>query len=245
MNTPARFCATLHNAAEDIRTMVTDLSGEIRIGLPYSVVEGLTLPLLKHVSEHMPRVRLSLSEGLSRNTFDALVRGDTDLAMFYNPNADARIETEPLVEEQIHCIGDPAMIGNTDAPIAFDVVCDLPVLLLRQGIYARAVVDRTGIMSQLRNIGALEINSVNGLAKAMMAGFGCTLGPLITFREHLTDGRLAARPIVEPGLTRTLHLGQLRGQSPTRLREESHRLIKTLLAREIADRRWRGHWVGN
>lgn len=235
----------LDNAAEDVRTMITELAGEIRIGMPYSVVEGLTLPILEHVSEHLPKVRLSISEGLSRNTFDALVRGDSDLALFYNPNADARIETEPLVEEQIHCIGNPDMLGTAHAPIPFDTVCDLPVLLLRQGMYARAVVARTGVMSRLRNIGALEINSVNGLAKAMMAGFGCTLGPLITFREYLADGRLTARPIIDPGLTRTLHLGQLRDQTPTRLREEMYSLVKTLLAEEIAAGRWRGTLVGD
>jgi len=225
-------------AEDDIRNQSDEVSGELSLGMAYSAIEGMALPLMARFAQDYPKVRLTLTEALSVNTQENLQSRQIDLGLFYNPQPDPRIDLQPLLEEQVHCVGAPALIGPAEVPISFDEVCDLPVLLLRQGHYARAHVDRSSLLGKLRNLAPLQLNSVRALTKALIAGLGCTLAPLVTFRDALDSGRLVYRPITDPDLSRTLYIGRLRDSRPTRLVEAATKVIRDVAAEEVRSGRW-------
>ncbi len=228
----------LQVAEQDIRQESDKIEGEIALGLPYSVMKGIGLPLMKAMLARFPDVKLSIVESLSVGTFDDLLASNVDISLFYNPQKDSRVTLQPVLEEDILCIGEAEIIGNSQQPIPFDDVAKHPVLVLRQGVSTRAVYDRPGLFNKLEKTAPFHLNSVNGITMGLLAGFGCTLAPHVLFAEHLKSGRLNARPITNPSLARNLYLGHLRDRPSTRLSETITELLFELVAHEVTSGRW-------
>ena len=225
-------------AEKDIRQAGDDIAGEISIGMAYSAVKAIGVPFMKTVLEKHPQVKLSLTESLSASTLMHLMAADVDLALVYNPPMDPLLVAEPVLEEQMVCVGRRDIIGNTDAPIRFDDLLALPIILLRQGISSRALLDDIGLLRKLEANAKLQMNSVHAIAGALVAGLGCVIGTTLFMREPLESGAVHARVICEPTLTRTLYLCHLADRPATFLMEKMRRLILGLIRDEITGGRW-------
>jgi LysR family transcriptional regulator, nitrogen assimilation regulatory protein len=72
----------------------------------------------------------------------------------------------------------------------------------------------------------------------LLAGLGCAVATKLFVQEQLAAGRLIAREVVEPTLTRTLYLCRLRNRPMTYAMEEIRRLILALIADQVGRRAW-------
>jgi LysR family transcriptional regulator, nitrogen assimilation regulatory protein len=230
-------------AEQDMRAESEQIAGEFAIGLPFSVMKGIGVPLMRAILTDYPRVRLSIVEGLSGSTHAALVSAEVDLALFYNPQKDQRITVQPVLEEEVLCVGRAAIITDSDDPMTFDDLTALPVLLLRHGASSRALIDRPGLLSRLEANMPLQLNSVSGITNGILAGLGCTLAPQVFVRDHLQSGELHARPIVAPALSRRLSLGYRRDYASNRLFEAMKRLILSLIEQEVRSGAWQARFL--
>lgn len=226
------------SAEQDLRQSSEIVAGDIALGIPFSAMKAVGLPLMQAVLKDYPRVRLSIVEGLSTHTFSDLLSSDVDISLFYNPQKDDRVTMQPVLEEDLMCVGKVSIIGSSDTPITFDEVSTLPTLLLRQGASTRAVIDRPGLLSKLEARVPLHLNSVNGIITGLLAGLACTLAPRVFVSEHLETGDLHARPIILPSLTRKLFIGQLKDRPPTHLTEAMIKLLQDLIAKEVHKGNW-------
>ncbi|MCG8492940.1 MAG: LysR family transcriptional regulator [Sneathiellales bacterium] len=233
----------VHSAEQDIREQSKDIAGDIAIGLPYTVMKAIGLPFMKKVIEDFPDVRLSIVESLSGGTFHNLLTAEVDIALFYNPQKDDRITTQQILAEEVLCVGKPDIIGASEDNLNFDEMMNLPVLLLRQGVSARAVIDRPGVLNRLEAQAPLHLNSVNGIMTGLLAGLGCTLAPHVFVSEHLANGTLHARPIDGPLLSRRLYIGHRTDQTPTLLFEAMTSLLLDLIRKEVMANRWQAEIV--
>lgn len=228
----------IQSAKQDIQQQSEEITGDIAIGLPYSAMKGIGLPLMQAVLKDYPNVHLSVVESLSGGIYNSLLSSDVDIGFFYNPQKDDRITMRPVLAEEILCVGKPAIIGETDADISFEELTTLPVLVLRQGASTRAVVDRPGLFNKLEARIPLELNSINGIVTGLLAGLGCTLAPRVFVSEHLATGALHARPIIKPDLTRNLYIGHLKDKPSTRVGEAMTDLLLGLISAEVNSGRW-------
>ena len=228
----------IKSAEQDMLRNAVEIAGEISVGLPYSVIQGIGVPLMKAIPELYPKVHLSIIEGLSDNTHTSLLSSEVDLALFYNPQKDRRITVEPVLTEEVFCIGKTSIISESDAPITFDELATLPLLLLRHGASSRAVIDRPTLLNQLAVNVPLKLNSVSGITSGLKSGLGCTLAPNIFVRDLLRDGTLHARPVVKPKLSRRLYLGYRRDYPSNRLFEALRVLILELISQEVYNGNW-------
>ncbi|WP_169566442.1 LysR family transcriptional regulator [Sneathiella limimaris] len=225
-------------AEQDVRNESEEISGDIAIGLPHSVMRAIGLSLMQSVLRDFPKVRLSVVESLSGGTFANLLSSEVDLALFYNPQSDERISMRALLQEEVLCVGKREIIGNSDKPLAFDELANLPVLLLREGLSTRAVVDRPGLLNKLEARIPLQLNSINGIMTGLKAGLGCTLAPQVFVAEDLEKGELHSRKLVGPTPTRRLYFGNLKERPSTRLMEAMTELILHLIFEEVDSGRW-------
>ncbi len=228
----------VQSATQDIKQESELISGEIAIGLPHSVMKAIGLPLMQTVLNDFPKVRLSIVESLSGGTFANLLSSDVDISLFYNPHKDDRVTMEPVLEEEVLCVGKPSIIGKTNAEMSFEELAGLPVLLLRQGVSARAVIDRPGLLNRLEAKVPLELNSINGIMTGLLAGLGCTLAPQVFVYEHLKSGALHARPVAIPDFSRHLYIGHLKDHPATRLTEAMTELLLGLIKTEVRNGNW-------
>jgi LysR family transcriptional regulator, nitrogen assimilation regulatory protein len=228
----------IQSAEQDIRQESDKIEGDIALGLPYSVMKAIGLPLMRTVIKDYPGVRLSLVESLSIGTFTSLLSSEADIAFFYNPQKDDRITMQRILEEKVLCVGKPDVIGKEKTDISFDELSALPVLLLREGVSTRAVIDRPGLISKLEARVPIHLNSVNGIIAGLLAGLGCTLAPHVFVSDHLSTETLHSRSITNPSLTRHLYIGHQKDRPATRLAEAITELLLNLISSEVR----RGNW---
>lgn len=234
----ARTILRAMSAAEaDLREDGREVAGDVAIGMAYSAVKAIGVTLLKRVLQDYPKVRLSLSESLSGATLQQLVNSEVDLAMVYNPPPDPNLRTHAVLKEDMVLLGRPDLLGGT-GPIRFDDMLDLPLIILRQGLSARALLDDGALRKRLEQHARVQMNSVSAMTGSLLAGMGNAIGTRHIMQEHLDAGTLIARPIVSPQLTRTLHMCEVSERAATFALEAVRRLCITLATNAVAS----GHW---
>jgi LysR family nitrogen assimilation transcriptional regulator len=235
----ARIILRAMAAAErEIRQGSRTVAGDISIGMANSGVKAIGVPLLRAVLSKYPALKLSLTESLSGATLMHLMASEVDLALVYNPPSEKDLVAEAVLEEQMFCVGTQRLVGKSRAPISFEDLTRLPLMTLVHGLSSRALLDDPVLLKRLEANAILHLNSITGMTGALLAGLGCAVATKLFAQEYLADGRLVAREVVDPKLTRTLYLCRLRNRPMTYAMEEMRRLILAL----IADRVGQGAW---
>lgn len=239
LNTHARaILRAMDAASRDLSAIRDTISGEIAVGLAHSAVRAIGVDLARRVLTDYPALKLTLAESLSGTTLTHLSAADVDVALVYNPPPTPLLRTRPLLEETMVLVGRRDIIGDTDDPITVDELIGLPIILLRQGVSARALLEDAALLRKLEARARLHMNSVHAIAGSLLAGLGCAIGTRLFMREHLDSGALHARPIVEPVLTRTLHLCDLANRPPTIALEAVRGLILDLVRATVETGTW-------
>ena len=235
----ARIILRAMAAAErDVMQGGNEISGEVSIGMANSAVKAIGVSLMQTVLSKYPNLKLSLTESLSGATLLHLMTSEVDLALVYNPPSDKDLVAEPVLEEQMFCVGTPEVIGTSRAPLAFEEFAKLPTILLRQGISSRALLDDPVLLKRLEANAILHLNSISGTIGALLAGLGCAVATKLFVRDQLRAGHLVAREVIEPKLTRTLYLCRLRSRPSTYVMEEMKRLMLSLIAEQVRSGTW-------
>ncbi|MGN6117243.1 MAG: LysR substrate-binding domain-containing protein, partial [Nitrobacter sp.] len=196
------------------------------------------VPLMRAVLSRYPDLKLSLTESLSGATLMHLMASEVDLALVYNPPLERDLMAEPVLEERMYCVGTAKLIGASNAPMTFDELTGLPLILLRHGLSSRALLDDPVLLKRLEAKAILHLNSISGTTGALLAGLGCAIATKLFAKEQLADRRLVAREVVDPKLTRTLYLCRLRNRPPTYVMEEMRRLMLSLIAEQVGLGAW-------
>lgn len=229
---------SMQSAGADIKDKQNEIAGEITVGFAHSAVKAIGVPLMQHVSETYPKLRLHLSEIFSGSATQQLVSSEVDVTLTYNPLPDSRFRFQPILEEEVVLVGRPEIVGGTD-PITFDELLELPLIILRQGLNARAVMDDTSLLRRIEENAQFQINSIAAIDGALLSGIGCLIGTNFILREHLDRGTLISRPIVQPTLNRILFVGELSDRPPTFAVEAIRQLCIDLTVEAVKSGRWR------
>jgi len=225
-------------AEREIKQGSGAIAGEISIGMANSGVKAIGVPLMRAVLSRYPDLKLSLTESLSGATLMHLMASEVDLALVYNPPLEKDLVAEPVLEERMYCVGTAKLIGASKAPMTFDELTNLPLILLRYGLSSRALLDDPVLLKRLEAKAILHLNSISGTTGALLAGLGCAIATKLFAKEQLADRRLVAREVVDPKLTRTLYLCRLRNRPPTYVMEEMRRLMLALIAEQVGVGVW-------
>ena len=208
--------------------------------MPFSVINVIGGALMRTVVEDLPNVRLLIREGLSGMTYTALRTGEIEAALIFNPAPDSQTRRQPLIEEELFCIGRRAIVGDPDRPLRLEDMADLPIALLQSGSLSRALIDRPGELARLEANARIQLASIAGTLSALKEGLACTLAPKVLVSDELRSGDLVARPVVDPTPVRTLYLVSASDDPPTFLRERITGLITDLVQQAVRDGRWEG-----
>lgn len=232
--------AAIETAVSDLRHGQAEISGNISIGMSFSIIKVIGGALMRTVLTDLPKVRLLIRESLSGVTYNSLQSGEIEAALIFNPPQDARTSRMPLLEEELFCIGHKDIVGDTQEPIRLEEMAELPLALLQSGSLSRALVDRPAELARLEARARIQLASIAGTLSALNEGLACTLAPKVLVSEELRNGQLIARPVTEPRPIRTLHLVSPLDTRPTFLRERISALITKLVHQAVESGRWEG-----
>ncbi|RJE88047.1 LysR family transcriptional regulator [Paracoccus onubensis] len=231
-------------AETDLRDSVGQVSGPVSVGMSFSAVKAIGVEFISRVVHDYPDVQLVLTESLSGTALPYLLASEVDLALVYNPPNDPAIHSEPVLEETMVCVGRSEIIGETKDPISFAELLELPIILLRQGVSARALIDDNTLLKKIEARARLQMNSVQAIAGSIDAGLGCVIGTRLFMQDQLQRGSVHARAITNPELSRTLHLCQVATRPRTFASEAIRALLLALVRKAVTDGRWEAQLVG-
>ncbi|MCY6382211.1 LysR substrate-binding domain-containing protein [Hoeflea prorocentri] len=217
--------------------------GEISVGFAHSAVKAIGVPLMQRVSQTYPKLRLHLSEIFSGSTAQQLASSEVDLTLTYNQLPDSRFRFQPILEEEVVLVGRPDVVGGRGT-ISFEALLDLPLIILRQGLNTRAVMDDPSLLKRIEENAQFQMNSIAAIGGSLLSGLGCLVGTEFILKEHLDAGALVARPIVKPKLNRTLYIGELSDRPATFAFEAVRQLCIELTVEAIETQQWKATLTG-
>lgn len=190
-----------------------EIAGRVTIGVPWVLLEKLSAGLARRFIRCHPGVNIRFIGGFADYLRDALLGGEADLALIFDPQPSAAMALHPLFTEQMLLIASPAAGYSMDRPVPFRRIGEVPLVMpsprnpFRQRVEALAAA--RDIALQVR----FEAETLAPQKALAMEGVAEMLGSIEAVRRELEDGTLCAALLAEPTIARTLYLAEPRGRS--------------------------------
>lgn len=230
--------ASLKTTEEDIRTFSESTTGSIGVGLSHTAVDHVASSLMRNVRESCPGVALVVREALSAQLVSEVIAGDLDTALVFNPPDDGRLEGVALIEEDMFLIGTPALIGADSGPVRFADMVQQRIITPFPSGSLKAMVESHLLRNRIASNDLLQIDSLAAMRLALEQGLGSSILGRSSVSASLAEGRLHARRIVDPPLSRRLSQVWLRARPRTRAFAEVSHLASVALEEAVREGRW-------
>jgi len=213
--------------------------GELSVGLPPSLFDLLTVPLVCEFRRRYPDVQLRITEGISAAMHEMVLTGKLDTAVISDVEPLELLRSKPLLREQLYLIA-PADSGlqQGEGELPVSALAARPLVLTSRPNALRMIVERalTGIGQEV--VPVAEANSTRLLTELVANGIGSTVLSYSAISTMLRTGRVVAAPLHDLSVTWTSVTSRERGISLTarKLRETLVEIVRA----QIADGRWHG-----
>jgi len=192
--------------AEEIKSEVGVLSGDVRLGLLPTFSYPLANKLYKNMRERFPRVQLHLYEGSNGQLTEWIGTGRVDIAILYRYDSVEESKVTVLGSSQaclISRVDDPL---TSESEITFNQLKDLPLVLpSAPNALPETLLDIARSQNFTLNV-VLQADSVPIQKNMVLAGEAYTiLGSQAIIRER-EAGLLRAARIIDPEIPRTVVL---------------------------------------
>lgn len=191
-------------AAIAVRDSESAFSGQLVIGMAPSIGRACIASLLPQLTQLFPRASISVVEGLSGALYDAVLLGQLDFALLYNPAACPNIKITPIVSAPLYLIGaDP--VGADPASVTLTEVAALPLILPHGNHSVRVAVESAAARLGLGVNVRLQVDSSHSTLELVAQGMGYSIMPRLVERgAHLPS--LSWQKIASPSLETTLSM---------------------------------------
>ena len=201
----------LESALLGIQDVAERLSGEVTLACVPSAV-GYFLPaVFDAYHRRYPRIRIRLLDESSGDVLMAVTRGEADFGVTYIGTQEADIDFRPLVEEAFVLACPAAHPLARRRSVAWADLGDQRYIALAQGSGNRFLIDQALAHAPSRPRWFCEVNHVPALVSLVLAGLGVGVVPRMALPPDRHAG-LAAVPLVEPQVSRSLGLISRRGR---------------------------------
>jgi DNA-binding transcriptional LysR family regulator len=229
---------------EEIRAHAADegapLSGQIAIGLPPTVADIISVPLVAAFGKSHPQAVLRLVSAYTGYLLDWLHRGEIDLAILYDPRTARSLRSRPLLLENLFLIGPPEAGFSTVRAMPFKELEGKRLLLpsMRHGL--RTIVERCATEAGIALDVVVEADSYATLKDLVRAGHGWTILPLAPIHGDVKARRLTGAPLIDPVPVRRLVLSYPADRPVSRLARFAGEVITGI----VSDHVEKAIWVG-
>ena len=229
---------------EEIRANASDadapLTGQIALGLPPTVADIISVPLVATFGKSHPQAKLRLVSAYTGYLLDWLHRGEIDLAILYDPRPVRSVRSQPLLSENLFLIGPPEARFSTVRAIPFKELEGKRLLLpsLRHGL--RTIVERCATEAGITLDVVVEADSYATLKDLVRHGHGWTVLPLAPIHEDIAARRLTGAALIDPAPTRRLTLSYPADRPVSRLACFAGEAIASIVGDQVE----RGIWAG-
>lgn len=207
----------------------------ITIGLTPSLTTVLASPLLRRARDLLPEISLHLYEEFSHNLVEQVADGKLDLALAYSVPPNRNLRRDRRLEERLFFVCKAGSEFDEPGPMPFRRLVEARFAMPSDRDFVRRLVEETLCAQQLSIDITYHVESMQAMKELIAQGMACGVLPYGTVAREVEAGRLAARPVVDPPITRSLYLVQPlegpRDRERHRLRVVLEELIEELPGR--------------
>ncbi|MBS7781206.1 LysR family transcriptional regulator [Acidovorax sp. CCYZU-2555] len=193
--------ADVERARQSVRSLSSQIEGEVVLGLPTTVALVATLPILQATRERFKHLKLKIIESHSGFLGEWLQAGRLDLSVLFVSGNEAAFECRPLLSEKLALV---TLAG--DAPRGRETslrsLAQRPLLLPSKEHGLRRIIDSVCAQHGVQLDVIAEVDSLPNMKKAVRAGMGATILSPGAMAEDLDDGVLSMTTISGPHIAR-------------------------------------------
>lgn len=234
---------------EEIRGCVSDdnapLRGHVSIGMPPTVADILTEPLVKVFSEKHPEATLRIVSAYSAYLLDWLHRGDVDVAILFEAKSARSLRSTHLLEEMLHLIGPASANLSPLQPVRFADLADQRMLLPSGGHELRKILEDSSRDAGFELQVSVEADSYSTLKDLVKSGYGMTILPIAPIHQDLQSGALSHAPLINPSPVRRLMISYPADRPTPRLAKFAGNMLAKTAKSLVESGVWAGHFNGD
>jgi DNA-binding transcriptional LysR family regulator len=233
---------------DEMRARASDtdapLTGQISVGLPPTVADIISVPLVAAFGKAHPKVVLRLVSAYTGYLLDWLHRGEIDLAILYDPRAARSLRSRPLLLENLFLIGPPEARFSTVRAIPFAQLEGKRLLLpsVRHGL--RIIVERCATEAGTTLDVVVEADSYATLKDLVRHGHGWTILPLAPIHADIKARHLTGAALIDPVPTRRLVLSYAADRPVSRLARFAGEAVISIVRDQVERAIWVGQLLG-
>ncbi|MEI4473008.1 LysR substrate-binding domain-containing protein [Frigidibacter sp. MR17.24] len=232
-------------AEEEIRGHDSDPAGVVRVGLPGTISEILSVPLIVAAHRRYPSIQLRLAEAMSGFVAEWLTDARIDLALVYGQSEGQNLALLEVLSEELvfFCRRvDAAGLGLPPEGLAlpFARLAEIPLIVPGQAHGLRILLNEAALARQSRLSVAIEVDSYSNIKELVRAGFGCSILPRNGIKRELAAGEMQCWSIEAPQIRRSAFLAHSEDRPMTNAVSAVHHLIQDVLRDLLATGTWAG-----
>jgi LysR family nitrogen assimilation transcriptional regulator len=222
-----RMIDTAQTARDELHELNRSPPGRIRIGMPPRLSLALSARLVQRFRQRLPRALISISESQSPSLREALIAGQLDLALLFDPPPSPQLSYEPLFEESLVLVA-PAHGARLPPRVGLTSLAKYPMVLPGAPNAIRSLIDALLRPRQIELKVVAEVGAVQTVLSLVAQGIGCTILPEGALALGAPGLPLQSAAIGPPAVTIHVVLAVPRAGASTRLLRETIDLVKHL-----------------
>jgi len=183
--------------------------GEVRFGIPGTVSELLSVPLIEAAQARYPTVRIRIAEAMSGYILDWLKRGEVDLAMIYSTSDPTGLATHHSLTEDLCLFATPDLTAcqvPSGQPVTLTEAANLDLILPGPSHGLRDLIEDAALSVNAPIWPAIEIDSYGQIKRLVQRGRGYGILPRTAVAREVQAGTFHIWPLVAPPLSRKVFL---------------------------------------
>lgn len=207
----AEILKQLDRLRDEIAAHGTDPRGEVSLGMPPSMREVLTVPLVRESRRRFPHLVLHLQEGISMTLAELVRSGKLDCAVVSDSEPLAFVESDPLLSEQLYLLAPASAMLSPARAVSLQAVSAAALILTSRPNSLRLIVENALAKARLPLNLVMDGNSTAAMLDLVEENVGWTVLPYCAAAERLRAGRLSAAPVKDLRVSWTLIYSRERG----------------------------------
>ncbi|MCQ8230390.1 LysR family transcriptional regulator [Pantoea trifolii] len=199
----------------------------IAVGLPPTLARFLTLPLVTTFNSSMNGATISVSEGLSNQIQELLIKGRLDIAVLYHNQPSPDIDAVQFHEEELFLI--ERVNPSAKEVVTLAELATIPLVMPSRQHAFRQLLEEAMGAHKLSPHYAVDIDGVSTILELVRHGLGNAILPKNAIVNFAQSNDVQLRRIGEKGLFARLSLATSTRRPHTMLQKSTIELIKELI----------------
>ena len=230
---------------EEIRGSEAHPAGEVRLGLPGTISQILSVPLITAARKHYPGIKLRIAEAMSGFVLEWMSESRIDLAVLYVNVEDRALSSACILSEELCLFGPKEPLLDVAPPpagtsILYRDVTKLPLILPSPHHGLRILLEREASALSLSLNTTIDVDSYANIKELVEEGMGYSILPYHAIAQEVQEERLLSWSIREPVPQRDVHIVYANDRPMT----NAVKAIQALCRDTLLSLASTGRWVG-